>query len=593
MLTIKNRVRTELFGLLIACVFLAGCKPPGARALLEGKRLLDKGDYAGAVAELKTATSLLSTNAHAWNYLGLAYHLSGQPAAAETAYSRAVSLDRDLTEAHYNLGSLWLDQNKLEGARTELTAYTLRRPNSVPGLLKLGSVQLRLRDPYAAERTFQEAQRLDAQSAEVWNGLGMARLQQRRFAEAGSCFRNAIKFQPKFAPAVLNLAITEHQYLRNPAAAIETYRQWLALNPSAPNADAVSGIIRQLEKDLALPVRTPATNPTPMTVAAATPPRAAATNPPVAKAPPRAEPVVTNLARSTPTNPAKPVAPSPAPARQVQFATPPPRTNVEIVQVPSEPAIRTAEDAQSPSSATRSTPTVSTSRAPANVTASKPAKRSFLQAINPLGLFKKDEDAPPTSTALPPSGSATSASATPDFSQPAPSVSFLAYSYRNPPAPSRGNRIEAERAFAQGVQAHEARKYSEAVQGYRRATQADPSYYEAYYNLGLAYSAAGNLTAALAAYEGALAAQPDSLDARYNFALVLQQANYIPDAAAQLEKVVARAPGETRAHLALGNLYAQQLHQPAKARLHYNRVLELDPKHPQATTIRFWLAANQ
>jgi tetratricopeptide (TPR) repeat protein len=103
---------------------------------------------------------------------------------------------------------------------------------------------------------------------------------------------------------------------------------------------------------------------------------------------------------------------------------------------------------------------------------------------------------------------------------------------------------------------------------------------------------AGNLPAALAAYEDALAVQPRSLDARYNFALVLKQANYLVDAVNELERVLATYPNEARSHLALANLYAQQFHQPAKARQHYLRVLEVDPRHPQASAINYWLAAN-
>ena len=56
--------------------------------------------------------------------------------------------------------------------------------------------------------------------------------------------------------------------------------------------------------------------------------------------------------------------------------------------------------------------------------------------------------------------------------------------------------------------------------------------------------------------------------------------------------VVAAHPDEVRAQLALGNLYAQQLRDPAQARRHYMKVLELDPHNPQATDIRFWLSAN-
>src|SRR6266542_808390 len=81
--------------LLTLALLLAGCTPPGPRALLDGKQLLDEGKYLQAVEKLKIATSLLATNAQAWNYLGVAYHRAGQPANAAVAYQKALSLTRD------------------------------------------------------------------------------------------------------------------------------------------------------------------------------------------------------------------------------------------------------------------------------------------------------------------------------------------------------------------------------------------------------------------------------------------------------------------------------------------------------------------
>ena len=63
-------------------------------------------------------------------------------------------------------------------------------------------------------------------------------------------------------------------------------------------------------------------------------------------------------------------------------------------------------------------------------------------------------------------------------------------------------------------------------------------------------------------------------------------------AADELLKIVKDNPSEVRAHLSLGNLYAQQLGQPQAAREHYLKVLVAEPHHPRAAEIRYWLAAN-
>src|SRR5258705_11345882 len=83
--------------LLVALLILSGgCGPPGPRALLKGRELVERGKYQEAVQQLKVATSLLPTNALAWDYLGLAYHHAGDGTEAEKAYQRALLCNRDL-----------------------------------------------------------------------------------------------------------------------------------------------------------------------------------------------------------------------------------------------------------------------------------------------------------------------------------------------------------------------------------------------------------------------------------------------------------------------------------------------------------------
>jgi tetratricopeptide (TPR) repeat protein len=171
-------------------------------------------------------------------------------------------------------------------------------------------------------------------------------------------------------------------------------------------------------------------------------------------------------------------------------------------------------------------------------------------------------------------------------------VSYPRYPYHSIAKPVSGNRTTAMQAFVDGSHAQQEKQLPEAASAYRKAIQLDPSYFEAYYNLGVVSVQSGNVAAGLAAYETALALQPDSHDARFNFALALKQANYPADAASELEKVLAKSPNDVYAHYALANLYAQQLRQTAKAREHYQKVLELNPSFSQAGTIRNWLGAN-
>ena len=166
------------------------------------------------------------------------------------------------------------------------------------------------------------------------------------------------------------------------------------------------------------------------------------------------------------------------------------------------------------------------------------------------------------------------------------------YTYLSPQPPTAGSRTEAEKLFQRGITAQKAGNRAQAVVEYQSAVRKDPAYFDAYYNLGLAALDSGDVRVSLWAYELALSVKPGSGDARYNFALALKAGGFLRDAADQLQKLLGTNPSDARAHLSLGNLYAQQLQQPELAREHYQRVLELNPRHPEAAKIRFWLTAN-
>jgi tetratricopeptide (TPR) repeat protein len=596
MLATKNRISYGIIGLVIFLLFtiyFADCGQPGPRALLKGKKLLDRGDYTEAVARLKTATSLLVTNAQAWNYLGVAEQHAGQPADAVQAYQRALMINRDLVEAHYNLGCLWLEQNRPDAAKVEFTAYTLRRSNAPEGWAKLGVAHLGLHDFALAEKSFSTALSFDPHNAEALNGLGLAWIQRGHPNEAAQYFTAAVQAHPDYEPALLNLATVAQRYLHDNPLALKNYRAYLALSPRRANWDEVNAIANDLEQQAN---------------AAANPPWA---NRQVSSAPPGASEPKTQLpsvVSKTQLASAKP----PAQPGTVARANPkPPRESapVEIVQVQPEPAIVGAQESSAPAATNPSASAKTQPEQPGG-------KPGIMHRINPLNWFHSTPQEPKV-TILPPSNSnnprvnpapepatSTPAASTPAVVAPAPAPpkpvqvvrppppSFPRYSYLSPSKPKPGNRQTATRAFAQAQQFEQEERFSNALDSYREAARLDPGWFEAQYNCGVMAYRLRNFGQSLAACEMALAIRPDSADARYNFALSLKAAGYVTDAMKELEKILASNPNDVRAHLTLGNIYARQLHDLTQARAHYLKVLQLDPRNPQATDIQFWLSAN-
>jgi Flp pilus assembly protein TadD len=564
MLATKNRSRCGVILLLALAVFLAGCGPPGPRALLNGKKYLDRGEYSDAVEEFKRATSLISTNAQAWNYLGVAYQHAGDPADAALAYQRALTLDRDLVEAHYNLGCLWLDQNRPDVARSEFTAFILRHSRDPAGWAKLGVAQLRLHDLAAAEKSFSTALALDSKDAEALNGLGLAQMQRGNPREAAQYFAGAIRAQPDYGPALLNLATVERQYLRNDALALQHYRAYLALTPHRPNWDQVNAIVNDLEQR----VKGTANMSSPSQQTVSAPPRPSEQRTQSSPLPERK-----SEARSSP----RPSSESKSETARSELASEP-NSSASSVEMPPR---QTSE------------------------------RRSALHHLNPLNWFRTASPEPKVTEVVPANannnqassneepGANSTASSAPTHSQsktfhliqPAP-PSFPRYSYLSPSKPRPGDRRAAARAFAQAQQFEQEEQYGNALDSYREASQLDPGWFEAQYDCGVVAYRLKDFNLSLRAYEMALAIRPDSEDTRYNFALALKAAGYATDAMNELKKILASNPDDVRAHLALGNLYAQQMHDLARARAQYLKVLQLDPSNAQAADIQFWLSAN-
>jgi len=567
MLVIRNchgfvRLSLTLVG---GVVLLCGCGAPGPRALLKGESLIKERRYEGAIEYLANAVRLLPRNPQAWNHLGLAYHGAGQFDQAQRAYRQALQLDFNLAPARYNLGLLALEQNDAAAALEHLTSYTAFQPGSADGWIKLGNAQVRARRVDQAEKSYKTALDLRARDPEALNGLGNVAYHRRKTTEALSFFGAALNENPKYAPAILNSAVVHHSQ-NSRQQALQEFKQYTTVAAATPMVDAVYGVIEQLESEIAPPVaqtNVATAQPTTRVTPTNTPPRIFAGTQRTSAPPSIANAPKTNVqsGRTTATRPS---------------TTTNKPGDVEVTQLEDDLVVKPAQDVSPNARMTNE------SVAQGTATTNREDKRT------PGGRSKT----PGVATNSAPLLVAAAAPITNAAPPPPPKPTYPRYRYSSPTVPKAGNRREAERYFSQGMSAYRSGAGAQAVSKYQQATELDPAYFEAYYNLGLAAYELGRWRESLSAYELALALKPDSTDARYNFALALKQGGHPTDAAEELKKILRAKPNETRAHLSLGNLYAQQLSEPASARQHYIKVLEAEPNHPKGTEIRYWLGAN-
>ena len=613
---------------LLATFCLTACGPPGPRALLKGERLIRDGKYDKAISKLQEATQLLPKSAQAWNYLGLAYHANGQPLLAVRAYKQALQLDSSLAVARFNLGCAFLEQNDLAPAIEQLTSFVYVQNTSSEAWLKLGTAHYRTNHFDSAEKSFRAALDLQPNNVEALNGMGLVQFQKRRYAEALNSFNLALLQNPRYGPALLNAAIVNQRTPSAKSTALDLYRRYLALNP--PDADKIRPVASQLDAELNPPPPTPPAAEKPAIAAssftapvdkpgvkghdlAATPTnissvaktqlmaKATVSNPPaisrtnqiaaLSNPPPR----FTNNAFALSNLPVVPQTVVQAPTNSPLEVT---HVEGEIVVVPpqdiSTDAAKSAEVARAtvaPVSLTNTEPGVVVANPP------KQQKDGFLSHLNPFSRKPKPEKPTQTAAVSQPATKViilnSNAPAEPagPIAEPPPII-VKRYEYQFPPKPSPGNRTEALKYLTEANRAYQAGIKGEAISKYKKAAAADPSFFEAYYNLALAAYGINDWTDALSACERALAIRPESVEARFWFALALREAKYPQDAADQLLIIVQNHPEDYRAHLSLANLYARQLNQSQLAREHYVKVLELAPHHAEASNIRSWLAGN-
>ena len=172
-------------------------------------------------------------------------------------------------------------------------------------------------------------------------------------------------------------------------------------------------------------------------------------------------------------------------------------------------------------------------------------------------------------------------------------VAYPRYTYLHPALPKAGDRQVAKTYLDDGSKAQKSKEWQRAKAAYLEAVKADPAWFEARFKLGQASYYTGETSLALQSFENALSIDPNDGPARFNFAMSLVQGNYYAEAASELETFLQFDPNSIQGHLEAGKLYAEKLRDIEKASIHYKRAIGLNPEHPEAVNMRYWLIRNK
>ena len=124
---------------------------------------------------------------------------------AASQFERTISLAPTLPQAHFSLGAIYQEQNKLELAAQSMETCLKLNPKYYPAYYRLGEIQLQQDYPEAALEAFQAVQKMNPKWARPYYGIGLAHFKQGNDNAAREAFEEAIYRDQKFAPAHFKL----------------------------------------------------------------------------------------------------------------------------------------------------------------------------------------------------------------------------------------------------------------------------------------------------------------------------------------------------------------------------------------------------
>ena len=475
--------------------------------------------------------------------------------AAVRSLEKAVHEQPDHPSVQMHLGIAYWKVNQVDPAIDAFKRAAFLAPNDPQPLEWLGQVYTQLGRWVEAKEALTSAYKRAPKSPRVVSALALVLLHTDGAEAAKSYLLYALSIDPLYAPALYDLAVLNRDHLKSPDESKAYFRKYLDVAPKDSHAPDARAALK------AMSAPAPATQPKAAEAAAPQPPQPgkAAVGATVARAPASAEEAL-SMARGA------------VQGDNLDEAVE--RMKEGVARYPASADLRwelaTVYDERLQSRAN--------------------AVRTYKEF---LSLFPKDRRArkaqqrleqlasPPEADPVPgpdvsPGGTA------PKY--PVPPTTVLSFKTASKP----DSRLALE-SFSKATHYQTTSDWNRALYHYRLAIENDPTFLNAYFNLGLVYRSIGDHERARDAFIYALQIKPDMARTRYMLAMVDKDMGRDDLAIEELKTAIKIDPNYAEAHLLLGMTYQASPASVELARQHFARYVELAPNAPAARQTKQWL----
>jgi tetratricopeptide (TPR) repeat protein len=181
-----------------------------------GKTYLKEGNVKDAASELSKAVALEPDTAQFHYDLGTLLFNASKTDQATAEYSKAIELQPDFAQAHENLAVALASQGKLDQAIAEFSTVVHLQTNNPDAYFNLGFAYLNYHQPAQAAAQFSQELRLTPNETKAHYRLAQALEQQNDFTNAFVQYREALRLTPNFTDAKneLDQILAAHPELR-------------------------------------------------------------------------------------------------------------------------------------------------------------------------------------------------------------------------------------------------------------------------------------------------------------------------------------------------------------------------------------------